>query len=321
MDFFELMEATDFTLESCAALKRDRNVFVVFSTCGDREARTLGEKLDVLAGMLGNFIDRIYLSHRRVSADEDSTETAARKHCPGIEIFHCEKASVPDMGNESGKGSDMRRILYHINDQVRGKLLPSEIVVVFLDADVVPDHFGPHFVLGLSGAVLSGNDFAKASFWREMGRVKKFVAQPLFSVIDHPGLKKLTGFYYPLSGEVAGTLEFFNSVPFWQMYGVETGIGIDSSMGSRRVADVNLGTYDHDHHGDVMLQKMAFGIIRTYFLQLVEYGIIELSPQAKISDIFRASYIDDRGERRKITFDLAEKKYSPLKDLAEGGRT
>ncbi len=89
-------------------------------------------------------------------------------------------------------------------------------------------------------------------------------------------------------------------------------------FGDYRVADVNLGLYDHDHHADENIQKMAFGIIRTYLIQLVDYGIIELKQGARISDRLAASYIDDRGERRGIDFDLSERKYRPLAELIQG---
>jgi len=145
-----------------------------------------------------------------------------------------------------------------------------------------------------------------------MGRVKKFVAQPLFSLIDHPRIDKLTSLAYPLSGEVAGTLAFFNSVNFWQIYGIETGINIDTCFGPYGVADVNLGLYDHRHQSDLNIQKMSFGIIRTFFLQLIDNGIIRLEDGAKVSDIFRANFIDDEGVRNHMEFNLAERKYQPL---------
>ena len=201
----------------------------------------------------------------------------------------------PTINDEKGKGADMRRVLYFINKNFKEELQDEDIIIVFLDADVLSEYFGSHFVTGLSGAVLNGYDFAKASFWREKGRVKKFVAQPLFSVIEHRKLENLKDFAYPLSGEVAGTLKFFNSVSFWQIYGVETGINIDSCMSDTKIADVNLGLYDHEHHGDVNIQKMAFGIMRTYLIQLRDYGFIEFKKGAKISDIFKASLINDNG--------------------------
>jgi hypothetical protein len=165
--------------------------------------------------------------------------------------------------------------------------------------------------------VLKGHDFAKASFYRKMGRVKKYVAQPLFSVIKHKKLESLTQLSYPLSGEVAGTVDFFTKVKFWQMYGVETGINIDAISNDSKIADVNLGIYDHEHSGDLGIQKMSFGIIRTYLKKLEELGILELKDGAKIGDIFKASYIDKDSNRQSIETDLSEKRYAPLADILE----
>jgi glucosyl-3-phosphoglycerate synthase len=308
-------ESSEFTLEELRGIKGSRKIIVVFSTFGEREASLIHDKIHILRSGLGEFIDRILVSHRRSGESEDATERRAREAWEGTEILICNSCAVPDMGAENGKGADMRRALYHINTACVKGADPRDVIVVFLDADVVPKYFGPHFVLALSGALLRGHDFARASFWREMGRIKKFVAQPLMSVINHPDLKHITDFYYPLSGEAAGTLEFFNSVHFWQRYGVETGINVDTCMGEYRVADVNLGLYDHEHHRDLDIQKMAFGIIRTYLTQLRDYGVIRLAENAFISDTFRVSFIDEEGDRRHFEFDLAEIKYSPLKDI------
>ncbi len=186
---------------------------------------------------------------------------------------------------------------------------------MFLDADVLPEYFGVHFITGLAGAVLKGADYAKGSFWRAMGRVKKYVAQPLFSAISHPSLSGLSEFSYPLSGECAGTLKFFNSVSFWQMYGVETGILIDAVSGDFTLADVNLGLYDHEHHNDINIQKMSFGIIRTFLRSLIDHGIITLNKDASLSDVFSAEYINSDGERIKLNENLNEIKYRPLAEI------
>ncbi len=315
MNDITMYESSDFSKEELLRARGRRRIIVVFSTYGEREAGLIRDKIRLLRSGLGDCIDGILLSHRRAGNGEDETERMARDAWEGTEVVVCNSYRVPDMGDERGKGADMRRALHRVNTLWGRKAGPRNVVVVFLDADVTPEYFGAHFVLALAGAVLKGNDFARASFWRAMGRIKKFVAQPLYAVIDHPDLRKLAQFHYPLSGEAAGTLEFFNSVHFWQRYGVETGINIDTCMGPWRVADVNLGLYDHAHHGDLDVQKMAFGIIRTYLMQLRDYGIIRLAENAEISDIFRVSYIDGDGARQQLEFELDEKKYAPLKEI------
>ncbi len=309
------LEASHYSADKLVKLKARRKIYVVFSTYGDREAELIYEKITTLRSTTDGLIDEIFLSHRRVGEDEEITEIRARDADPGVKILLNNTTHLPDMDDEKGKGSDMRRALYLINREHTHGVSGHDIIIVFLDADVLPDYFGDHFVTGLAGAVLDGYDFAKASFWRAMGRVKKYVAQPLFSLIDHPKIGKLTDFAYPLSGEVAGTLDFFNSVNFWQIYGIETGINIDSCFGGYRIADVNLGLYDHQHQSDINIQKMSFGIIRTFFIQLIDNGILRLENGAKIGDIFRATYIDDSGRRQFIEADLSERKYQPLKNI------
>jgi glucosyl-3-phosphoglycerate synthase len=308
-------ESSDFDLSGLLRAKKRRAVYVVFLTFGEREASLVSDKIRILRSELHGLLDGIMLSHRREGEQEDLTERNAREAWNGVEILVCNSYNVPDMGDEKGKGADMRRALYYLNREKAGTTAERDVIAVFLDADAAPEYFGAHFVMALSGAVLSGNDFARASFWREMGRVKKFVVQPLYSVIDHPSLRALAELYYPISGEVAGTLEFFNSVQFWQGYGVETGINIDICMGDYRVADVNLGLYDHEHRSDLDIQKMAFGIIRAYLIQLRDYGIIRFSDEASISDDFHISFIDQGALRKSFTFDLQERKYQPLKNI------
>ena len=309
MSIIDYFEANDFNDESLTMIKGNRKIYVIFSTFGEREAELIYQKIRLIETLA--CIDGIFVSHRRVDDDkEELTEIRAKEASSKAKVIVCNTINVPDMGLEKGKGADMRRALYYLITGYKADI--HNTVVVFLDADVIAQYFGKHFVLGLAGAVLQGYDFAKASFWRQMGRVKKYVAQPLFSAIAHRNLDPLREFAYPLSGEVAGTLSFFTKVSFWQMYGVETGINIDAVLSNFKVADVNLGLYDHEHHGDVNIQKMSFGIIRTFLLQLIDYGYIELKNGAEISDIFQAQYIDEHGRRQSLEFNLSEKKYFPL---------
>ncbi len=309
----------DFSAAELIQKKDGRKIIVVFSTLGEREADSVCEKIEVLKSLPSGFIDRIVVNHRRSSDGEDRTERKVKSLHPHVEFFLTGQISVPDMGSEPGKGADMRRTLYRLTMGQGESFDPERVIVVFLDADVLPEYFGTHFVAALAGAVIEGADFAKAGFWREMGRVKKFAAQPVFSLISHPALKRLSDFSYPLSGEAAGTLKFFNSVSFWQRYGVETGLMVDALMGNYSAADVNLGLYDHEHHGDSFIQKMSFGVMRAFFKSLERYGIISFPEDAGISDIIKYSFIDDKGERQSIEEHFEEKLYGPLNSLPGRG--
>lgn len=305
----------DFDEGKLAALKSGRRIYAVFSTLGDREADLVTNKISILKKLPAGIIDRIIINHRRAGDLPGRTESGISLLHKDVEIFAANDIAVPDMGSEKGKGADMRRTLYRINIENAAGIDPRNIVVVFLDADVLPAYFGSHFVTALAGAVLKGADFAKAGFWREKGRVTKYTARPLFSSVDHPSLDKLASFSYPLSGECAGTLEFFNSVSFRQVYGVETGILVEAVAGNYRLADVNLGLYDHEHNSDLAIQKMSSGVIRTYIDSLVDLGIIRLCDGARISDTFSMEFIGHDGERTGFREVLEEKKYRPLKEI------
>jgi hypothetical protein len=305
----------DFSPASVLAMKGSRKIQVVFPTHGEREASLIHDKITLMRTGLGNLIDGLFLAHRRYAETEELTERRARDAGNDVNIILVNDVRVPDMRDERGKGADMRRALYHISRNHLKGADPADVIIVFLDADASPEHFGSHFVLGLAGAVLAGHDFAKAGFWRAMGRANRYAAQPLFSLIESDGLDMLSRLSYPLSGEVAGTLDFFNRVHFWQRYGVETGINIDACLGPYRVADVNLGMYDHEHHDETAIQKMSFGVMRTFLKQLVDYGLISMGPGARISDSFRVSWIDEDGLRRREEYELEERKYPPLFDI------
>lgn len=305
----------DFTAEEILKLKNNKKIFAVFSTFGEREADLVIDKTGVLKKLPNGIIDRIIINHRRTGENSDRTESGIASVYSDVDIMVSNNASVPDMQKEKGKGADMRRTVYRINREYLNGSSPEDAIVVFLDADVLPEYFAEYFLTALAGAVLKGADYAKGSFWREMGRVKKYVAQPLFSAVSHPSLKGLSEFSYPLSGECAGTVSFFNSVSFWQMYGVETGVLIDAVSGDYNLADVNLGLYDHEHHNDINIQKMSFGIIRTYLRSLIDHGIITLSNGASLSDVFCGEYINSDKERVKLNENLNEIKYRPLAEI------
>lgn len=305
----------DFSADRIPDSKGGKKILAVFSTFGEREADLVADKIALLKTLPAGLVDRIIINHRRSGDTPDRTESTIAQRFGDVDIFVSNNAVIPDMQSEKGKGADMRRTLYRINIEYCSDIKTEDVIVIFLDADVLPGYFGTHFVTGLAGAVLGGADFAKGGFWREMGRVKKYVAQPLFSAISHPSLDLLSHFSYPLSGECAGSLSFFNSVTFWQIYGVETGILIDAVCGEYSLADVNLGLYDHEHHGDLNIQRISFGVIRTYLKSLADNGIITLNSEAVISDMFSAEYIDSNGQRIMINENLEEKRYRPLKEI------
>lgn len=118
-----------------------------------------------------------------------------------------------------------------------------------------------------------------------------------------------------MSGEVAGSFEFFASAGFAQRYGVETALLIDAVMQKINVADVNLGYYDHIHGSDEDISRMSFGVIRTYLRKLEDYGIIRFNGGSQISDEFRRSFIDENLQMHTEADSLKEIIYGPLRKI------
>ena len=55
------------------------------------------------------------------------TEKKAREADEKVEIILCNTLAVPDMGSEKGKGADMRRSLYYINENYKKELVRQEV--------------------------------------------------------------------------------------------------------------------------------------------------------------------------------------------------
>jgi glucosyl-3-phosphoglycerate synthase len=318
MTDINLFDISAFPLDRLIKLKGDIAVIVVLPTLGERESDLIADKLAMLSSLTGSVVDHIFLAHRKLSpsSSPDRTEQAASAApCPVTVINCAEVTGIPDMDMEPGKGADMRRALFEISKMPDITESCADPVVVFLDSDSDNSFFSPDYAVSLACAVLSGFDFAKAGFWRRSGRVKKFTAQPLFSVIDHPLINKLTGLSYPLSGECAARMSFFNSVHFFQKFGVETSMLIDACAGGSKIADINFGLYDHGHSGDADVQKISFGVIRAFLMRLEMMGIISFNNGARISDIFRLISIDENGTPGADELNMAEKIYEPLASL------
>jgi glucosyl-3-phosphoglycerate synthase len=139
-----------------------------------------------------------------------------------------------------GKGQALRRAV----EEATGDVL------VFLDADV--RNFGPHFVAGLLGPVLteSGIALVKATYRRPLegsdgpgGRVTELVARPLLARL----FPDLAGVTQPLAGECAAPRAVLEALPFADGYGVEVGLLIDVAAwcGPGALAQVDLGERVH----------------------------------------------------------------------------
>jgi glucosyl-3-phosphoglycerate synthase len=204
------------------------------------EALTIG---DVVGAIPDELADEI------VVIDDGSTDaTAALAAQAGARVVTI---------SQSGKGAAMRRGLAETDGDV----------VVYLDADV--RNFGPHFVVGLVGPLLSGDDvaFVKARYERPVGdgpegggRVTELVAKPLLRTL----FPELAGVHQPLSGEIAARRALLEKLTFADGYAVDLALLLDaaSTVGLDALAQVDLGSRVHRNRPLAELAPQAEAILR-----------------------------------------------------------
>jgi glucosyl-3-phosphoglycerate synthase len=171
--------------------------------------------------------------------------------------------------------------------------------VAFVDADL--REFGPHFVTGLLGPLLTDPSvvFVKGFYHRPLtgpgvveadggGRVTELVARPLLNMF----WPELAGFVQPLAGEYAGLRSMFEQLPFVSGYGVEIAMLIDlvELVGLDALAQVDLGHRLHRHQDNEALGRMASQILLTIWSRLQRQGIVNssVSPSTALTQFRRA---------------------------------
>jgi glucosyl-3-phosphoglycerate synthase len=163
---------------------------------------------------------------------------------------------LPAAGSFQGKGEALWKSL----------AVTSGDLLVFIDADLTS--WGPHFVSGLVGPLLTAPDvqLVKGFYTRvrterdgststEGGRVTELVARPLISL----WWPELSGVVQPLAGEWAARRSLMESLSIPVGYGVELATLMDTAAGHGldAVAQVDLGSRAHRHQANHDLALMA----------------------------------------------------------------
>lgn len=220
----------------------------------DEEA-TVGH---IVATVRRTLMEAVPLVDEVVVIDDGSTDSTAEVATwEGARVF-AEADVLPEAGPGSGKGNAMWKSL-HVS---RGE------VICWVDADI--RNFGPHFVTGLLGPLLTAPEvgFVKGFYERPLhaephggGRVTELVARPLISVL----FPQLVRFVQPLAGEYAGRRDVLESVPFVEGWGVELGMLIDvvERFGLGATAQVDLGVREHRNRPLEDLGPQATAILVT----------------------------------------------------------
>jgi glucosyl-3-phosphoglycerate synthase len=212
--------------------KLDQQVTVHVAIPARNEAATIAPIVETIRRLL---IERVALVDELVVVDDGSVDaTAERARSAGAEVVR---------GPGKGKGEAMAHAL--------SLFPPSErALVVFLDGDV--EDFGPHFVTGLLGPLLTepGIELVKGAYARPPGpggagggRVTELVAKPALSLY-FPELALLS---QPLAGETAMRASLAKELSLAPGYAVEVAALIDTYnlAGLKAIAEVDLGERHH----------------------------------------------------------------------------
>jgi glucosyl-3-phosphoglycerate synthase len=165
-----------------------------------------------------------------------------------------------------------------------GRSTAAEFVVVH-DADTTT--YDESFVRRLLFPLTRGYDFSKGYYARVengqlYGRLFRLFYAPLVRALldEHPEpyLRYLDSFRYALAGEFAATAEMARRIRTPRKWGLEVGTLGDAFdvAGFERTAQVDLGTYEHDHRtveGSAGLSEMSRSVGETLLRSVVERGI------------------------------------------------
>lgn len=179
-------------------------------------------------------------------------------------------------------------------------------LVVYLDGDL--SGLSPGAVSALCRPLLDDEaDFVKARFGRGGGRVTELTAKPMLKVF----FPELAHFAQPLGGIMAARRHLLQTLEFEDDYGVDIGLLIDAQQAGARLAEVDIGSLEHDSQPLLDLAAMANDVSRVIYSRARAAGRLHVSHIASMFEAQRqaTSSIDyiltrRRGRRRLLLLDM-----------------
>lgn len=243
----------DFTARELVAAKERLGLTISLCIPARDEEPTIGR---IVASARHHLVEAVPLLDEILVLDDGSTDRTAAF---AAEAGACVVAGADvNPGGVPGTGK---------GDAIRGSLAASSgDLVCWVDGDI--SDFGPRFVLGLLGPLLTRGDvaFVKGFYHRPVGdpavgggRVTELVARPLLSRL----FPSLAGIVQPLAGEYAGRRPVLESLPITRGWGVDLALVLDvtDTAGLSALAQVDLGTRHHRHRPLDELAPQAMAIV------------------------------------------------------------
>ncbi len=141
-----------------------------------------------------------------------------------------------------------------------GMLAAQCEIVAYLDGDLAG--LRPGIIGDLCCPLLRGEaDFVKARFGRGGGRVTELTAKPMLKVF----FPELASFGQPLGGIIAARRSLLQQLTFEDGYGVDIGLLVDAHRAGARLAEVDIGSLEHDSQPLLDLTVMANEVSRVIY--------------------------------------------------------
>ncbi|MEO8889040.1 MAG: glucosyl-3-phosphoglycerate synthase [Jatrophihabitantaceae bacterium] len=257
-------------IDALLAAKRERGETVSVVIPARNESGSVGA---VVAGIRTALMQEFPLVDELIVMDSLSTDATAEVARANGALVRSVADVRPDLGVRAGKGEALWKSLF----------VSSGSILVFIDADLT--EWGPHFVTGLLGPMLTERDtwlvrgfydrlldVAPGTRSTEGGRVTELMARPLLAA-RWPDLAAVV---QPLAGEWAIRRSLFEQLYVPVGYGVELATLIDTWLlhGLDAIAQVDLGERGHRHQSVHDLGAMALEILQVADVRswLVERG-------------------------------------------------
>lgn len=149
-----------------------------------------------------------------------------------------------------GKGASMHDGAMHAKNEL----------LVYLDGDLAG--LRPGIISDLARPLLAGEaDFVKARFGRGGGRVTELTAKPMLKVF----FPELAHLGQPLGGVISARRNLLQQMAFEDGYGVDIGLLLDAHRAGARVAEVDIGSLEHDSQPLLDLTVMANEVSRVIY--------------------------------------------------------
>lgn len=195
-----------------------------------------------------------------------------------------------------GKGASMRD----------GAERARNEIVVYLDGDL--RGLRPNIITDLCKPLIHDDvDLVKARFGRSSGRVTELTAKPMIKIF----FPELADFAQPLGGIIAARKSLLNQLSFEDGYGVDIGILLDAFTNGANIAQVEIGSLEHDSQSLCDLTAMANEVSRVVFDRAKKVGRLHVEQVANMLETQRQaaaslSYILSRrkGRQKLLLLDM-----------------